>query len=73
MNNLKALLVLLASAALLLVANLVVRYGADEVKASGRRLLVEDVENLQGVRLERKGSPTVELGRLEGQWQLRLP
>lgn len=73
MKNLKALLVLLASAALLLVANLVVRYGADEVKASGRRLLVEDVENLQGVRLERKGSPTVELGRLEGQWQLRLP
>lgn len=73
MKNLKSLLVLSAFALLLLAANLTVWFGAGETKALGRRMLVGDVENLQRVRLERKGAPTVELGRAGNQWRLRSP
>lgn len=73
MKNLKSILVLSAFALLLLAANLAVRSNVPETKASGRRFLVEDVESLQSVCLERRGSPTVELGRTKSQWRLRSP
>ena len=73
MTNMKSLLVLVVLALLLLAANLSVRYGVDEVKAAGRRSLVEGIENIRVVRLERHGSPAVELSRTESQWRLRSP
>lgn len=73
MSNFKALVVLSVFVILLLAANIAVRYGAEGVKASGRHALVEDVEDVCGVRLERKGSPAVEFGRTGRQWRLLAP
>ena len=73
MSNLKSIIVLVLFALLLLAANYSVRYGVVETKASGRRALVEDVEGLCGIRLERRGRPAIELGRVGTQWRLRSP
>ena len=73
MRNLKAIVVLSVLVILLLAANLSVRYGANEVKAFGRRALVEDIEDVRVIRLERKGVPPVEIGRTDSQWRLRSP
>ena len=73
MSNAKAIVILSALIVLLVAMNLILHYGADEVKASGRQSLVEDPEEVCLIRLERKGAPTVELGRAGSQWRLRTP
>lgn len=73
MRNLKSIIVLSIFAILLLVANFAARYGFNEVKASGRRALVEDAEGLCKVRLERRGVSAVELGRSGRQWRILAP
>ena len=73
MRNLKSIVVLMVFIALLLAANLAVRYGADEVKAADRRTLVEDMEGVSVLRIERKGSAPIELVRTDAQWRLRSP
>ena len=73
MRNLKSIVILSFLVALLLSANFMVRYGFNEVKASGRRTLVEDMEGLCGVRVERKGALAVELGRSGRQWRILSP
>ena len=73
MRNFKAIVVLSLLVGLLLAANFAVRQGVGEVAVAGRRALVENVEGLRSIRLERKGAPTVELGRAGLQWRLRAP
>ena len=73
MRNLKSIVVLTVFLALLLAANLAVRYGADEVNAADRRTLVEDMEGVSVLRIERKGSAPIELVRTDAQWRLRSP
>ena len=73
MRNLKSIVVLTVFLVLLVAANLAVRYGADEVKAAGRRTLVEDAKGVRVLRIERKGSAAVELARTDAQWRLRSP
>lgn len=73
MRNMKAIIVLSLLVGLLLAANFAVRYGVGEVKAADRRVLVENVEGLRSIRLERKGASTVELGKVGQQWRLRAP
>lgn len=73
MRNLKSIVVLSAFVVLLLATHLVLRYGADEVKAFGRQTLVEDVKGIQLIRLERRGAPAVELELAQSRWRLRSP
>ena len=73
MRNLKSIVVLTVFLVLLVAANLAVRYGADEVKATDRRTLVEDAGSVRVLRIERKGSAAVELVRADAQWRLRSP
>ena len=73
MRNLKAIVILAFFVVLLVAANFAVRYGVNEVKASGRRALIEDTEGLCKVRLERKGCQDVVLGLSGTNWRLLAP
>lgn len=73
MRNRRTVLYLLILIALLLGANLFVRYGTSEMKVSGRQTLVEDAEGICGIRLERKGSLAASLKRTDGKWRLVEP
>lgn len=73
MRNRKAIFILLVLAILLAAANAVLRYGAREIRASGRQLLVETTDGIFKIRLERKGLPAVELGKVGSHWRLIAP
>ena len=73
MRNLKSIIILSTLVILLLATHVVLWHGTGEVKASGRQTLVEGVEGLRLIRLERQGAPTVELGRTGPLWRLRAP
>lgn len=73
MRNRRTVLYLLLLIALLLGANLFVRYGIREIKVSGRQTLVEDAEGIYGIRLERKGILAASLKRADGKWRLDEP
>ena len=73
MRNRKAIFVLLVLVLLLAAANAVLRYGTREIRASGRQVLVETADDICRIRLERKGSPDVELGRVGTRWRIVTP
>lgn len=73
MRNRKAIFVLLVLALLLAAANVVLRYGTREIRATGRQLLVETSDGICRIRLERKGSSAVELGKVGVRWRLVSP
>ena len=73
MRNLKALVVLLFFIFLLLAANVAVRLGSGETLAAGRKTLLEDLEGLSRIRIERKAAQPVEIERTGAQWRLRQP
>lgn len=73
MRNVRALIALSVLVIVLLAANLALRFGYGEVKASDRRQLVETIEGLCGVRLERDGAPTVELRKNGRVWRIVSP
>ena len=73
MRNRKAIFVLLVLAILLVAANAVLRYGTREIRASGRQLLVETSDDICRIRLERRGLPAVELGKVGSRWRLVSP
>lgn len=73
MRNRKSIFVLLVLAVLLAAANAVLRYGTRETRASGRQVLVETADGICRIRLERKGSPDVELGKVGTRWRIITP
>lgn len=73
MRNLRALVALSALVVVLLAANLALRSGYGEVKASDRRQLVETIEGLCGIRLEKDGVPAVELQKSGLAWGIVSP
>ena len=73
MSNRRSILILLSLVLLLAAANAVLRYGAREMRASGRQLLVESSDVICGIRLERRGAPAVELGKIGANWRLVAP
>ena len=73
MRNMKALIVLLILAGVLLALNIAFRNGFGEVKASDQANLVATVEGLCDIRLERRGSPAVEMKRTDRVWKIVAP
>ena len=73
MRNRKSIFVLLVLTVLLAAANAVLRYGTRETRASGRQVLVETADGICRIRLERKGSPDVELGKVGTRWRIITP
>ena len=73
MRNRKSIFVLLVLAVLLAAANAVLRYGTRETRASGRQVLVETADGICRIRLERTGSPDVELGKVGTRWRIITP
>ena len=73
MRNRKAVFVLLVLTLLLTAANVVLRYGTREIRASGRQLLVETTDGICKIRLERRGLPAVELAKVGSRWRLIAP
>ena len=73
MRNRKAIFILLVLAVLLSAANAVLRYGTREIRASGRQLLVETTDGICRIRLERRGLPAVELGKVDSRWRIVSP
>ena len=73
MRNRRSIFALLLLAVVLAAANAVLRYGTREIRASGRQLLVETSDGICRIRLERKGSPAVELGKVGSRWRLISP
>ena len=73
MRNRKAIFILLVLAVLLAAANAVLRYGTREIRASGRQLLVETTDGICRIRLERRGLPAVELGKVDSRWRIVSP
>ena len=73
MTNRKSVLILLALLSVLIGANLVLRYGADERRTSGRQTLVEDQDGVCRITLEREGHVSAVLERRELKWRLVAP
>ena len=73
MKSFKSIFILTLFVIGLLAANLSLRFGHGEVKASDRRQLVETTEGLCGVRLEKDGAPTVELRKSGLGWRIASP
>lgn len=74
MTNRKSIAVLLLLVGLLVGANLFLfRSGAGETKAVGRQTLVEDLEGVSRITLERKGSAVVSLAKEDARWRLVSP
>ena len=73
MTNLRSVFVLLALLSLLTGANLVLRYGAKERRASGRQTLVEDQEDICRITLERNGKVSAAIEKGESKWRLVEP
>ena len=74
MTNRKSIVVLLVLVGLLAGVNLYLfRYGAGETKAVGRQTLVEDMEGVSRITMERKGCAAVSLAKEDGKWRLVSP
>lgn len=73
MTNLRSVFALLVLLALLAGANLALRYGARERKASGRQTLVEDQEDICRITLERKSGVSAAIEKDEMKWRLVEP
>ena len=73
MTNLRSVFALLALLSLLTGANLVLRYGAKERRASGRQTLVEDQEDICRITLERNGKVSAAIEKGELKWRLVEP
>ena len=73
MTNLKSILALLVLISLLAGANLALRYGAREGKATGRQTLVEDQEGVCRITLERNGRVSAAIERSDLKWRLVEP
>ena len=73
MTNLRSIFTLLILLSLLVGVNLVLRYGARERKATGRQTLVEDLDGVCRITLERKEQVSATLERHELKWRLVKP
>ena len=73
MTNLRSIFTLLILLSLLVGVNLVLRYGAREKKATGRQTLVEDLDGVCRITLERKEQVSATLERHELKWRLVKP
>lgn len=73
MTNRKSVVALLVLLSLLIGANLVLHYGADERRASERQTLVEDQDGVCRITLEREGRVSAVLERRELKWRLVAP
>ena len=73
MTNRKSILTLLVLLLLLAAANVFLRYGLPESKAAGRQALVEDVDGVCRIILERKGRQAVSLAKDDRAWRLVSP
>ena len=73
MTNLKSVFTLLVLLFLLAGANLVLHYGARERRAIGRQTLVEDLEDICRITLERNGKVSAAIERDELKWRLVEP
>ena len=73
MTNWKSVFILLVLLALLIGAHLVLRYGADERRTTGRQTLVEDQDGVCRITLEREGHVSAVLERRELKWSLVAP
>ena len=73
MTNRRSLLAFLILVVLLTGANLLLRYGAKEVRASCRQVLVEDPDGVCRMTLLCKGRAPVSLERKDGKWRLVEP
>ena len=73
MTNRKSILTLLVLLLLLAAANVFFRYGLPESKAAGRQSLVEDVDGVRRIILERKGHLAVSLAKDNRVWRLVSP
>lgn len=73
MTNRKSVFILLVLLSLLVGANLVLRYGVDERRASGRQTLLEDQDGVCRITLEREGRVSAALERRELKWRLVAP
>ena len=73
MTNRRSLVTLLVLVALLVGANLLLHYGAKEVRASRRQVLVEDPDGVCRMTLLCRGRASVSLERDGGKWRLVEP